>query len=196
MDQDSLARFLVISSAKHDHLCPRQVLGVRMALAAARKLSLEVPRRDKRLLVIVETDGCFVDGIEAVTGATVGHRTLRVEDYGKVAATFIDVGNSTAVRISPGADIRNKASLFSPDEQQVYSAQLKAYKIMPDHILLTIQPVQTSTSLEKIISHPGLRAICTRCGEEIINEREVVSGDRVLCRSCADAGYYKAIERM
>ena len=69
--------------------------------AAAAMLELEVPRKDKRLLVIVETDGCFVDGVEAAVGVSVGGRTLRVEDYGKIAATFVDVKTERALRVAP-----------------------------------------------------------------------------------------------
>jgi formylmethanofuran dehydrogenase subunit E len=42
------------------------------------------------LLTILETDGCAADGVSAATGCWVGRRTLRVEDFGKVAATFVD----------------------------------------------------------------------------------------------------------
>lgn len=86
------------SAARHTHLCPRQVLGVRVALAGASALGLSIPRADKRLLIILETDGCFADGVEAATGCTVGHRTLRVEDYGKITATFADTATEKAIR--------------------------------------------------------------------------------------------------
>ena len=95
-----LAQILQIAAARHKHLCPRQVLGARIGLAGGIALDLPLPRQDKRLLVIIETDGCFADGIEVATGCTVGHRTLRVEDYGKIAATFIDVKTEQAVRPS------------------------------------------------------------------------------------------------
>ncbi|MBN1454350.1 MAG: hypothetical protein JW963_25255 [Anaerolineales bacterium] len=77
---------LNLSSARHSHLCSRQALGARIGLAGASALRLEVPRRDKRLLIILETDGCFVDGIESATGCTAGHRTLRIEDYAFLSA--------------------------------------------------------------------------------------------------------------
>jgi formylmethanofuran dehydrogenase subunit E len=86
-----LQTILEISAAQHRHLCPRQVLGARLGLAGAAALGLEAPRRDKRLLMIVETDGCFADGVAAATGCAMGHRTLRLADYGKSAATFVDV---------------------------------------------------------------------------------------------------------
>src|SRR4029079_4322305 len=95
---------LKLSSARHTHVDPRQVLGVRIGLAGAAALELALPRTDKRLLVIVETDGCFADGVEVTTGCTMGHRTLRLADYGKIAATFTDVKNGVSVRVAPRLD--------------------------------------------------------------------------------------------
>ena len=105
---------LDISASRHTHLCPRQVIGIRMGLAGAAALDIEVPQRKKQLLTIVETDGCFADGVEVATGCTLGHRTLRVEDYGKVAATFVDTKHNRAVRVAPNPDIRHKAFQYAP----------------------------------------------------------------------------------
>lgn len=187
---------LEASSRQHSHLCPRQVLGVRIGLAGASALGLEVPRRDKRLLVIVETDGCFVSGIEVVTGAAVRHRTLRVEDYGKVAATFVDVETGRAVRVSPRRDVREKALLYAPTEKRRYFAQLKAYQIMPDEELLTVQEVTLNRPVATLVSRPGVRVNCALCGEEIINEREVWVDGQCLCRTCAGEGYYRPTLRL
>ena len=71
-------------SSRHDHLCPRQVLGVRMGLAGLEAIGLEAPMPHKAALVFIETDGCFADGIEVATGASVGHRTLKIVDTGKM----------------------------------------------------------------------------------------------------------------
>lgn len=189
-----LQTILEISTARHSHLCPRQILGARIGLAGGAALGLELPRSDKRLLIILETDGCFADGVEVATGCTVGHRTLRVEDYGKIAATFIDVKSGAAVRIAPQSDVRERAYAYAPSEPRHYFAQLQAYQIMPDAELLTMQPVTLTTPIEAIVSRPGVRVNCDQCGEEIINEREVVSGSQRLCRACAGQGYYRAAE--
>lgn len=183
------------SSREHSHLCPRQVLGVRMGLVGMKALGFEAPPAKKRLLVIVETDGCFVDGIIAATGCTVGHRTLRVEDYGKVAATFVDVQEERAVRIAPAPDIRQKAYAYAPDEPRHYFAQLRAYQIMPDEEMFIITEVALATPLAAILSRPGVRVNCDSCGEEIINEREVRRDGLILCRSCAYGGYYSITSR-
>lgn len=189
-----LQTILEISTARHSHLCPRQILGARIGLAGGAALGLDLPRNDKRLLIILETDGCFADGVEVATGCTVGHRTLRVEDYGKIAATFIDVKSGAAVRIAPRLDVRERAYTYAPAEPRHYFAQLQAYHIMPDAELLTMQPVTLTTPIEAIVSRPGIRVNCDQCGEEIINERDVVNGSQRLCRACAGQGYYRAAE--
>lgn len=189
MKQD-LQSILEVSSARHIHLCPRQVLGARIGLAGTAALGYELPRYDKRMLIILETDGCFADGVEAATGCTVGHRTLRIEDYGKIAATFVDAQTGQALRIAPRLDVRERAYDYAPGESRHYSAQLKGYQIMPDDELLTIQPVQLTIPVSKIISRAGVRILCGGCGEEIVNEREILVDGRMLCHICALGGYY------
>ena len=153
-------------------------------------LGFHEPPAKKQLLIISETDGCFVDGISAATGCTVGHRTLRVEDYGKVAATFVDTVTGQAVRVAPALDIREKAYAYAPDEPRHYFAQMRAYQIMPDDEMFTCTVVALNTPVEEIVSRPGVRVNCDLCGEEIMNEREIHQGGLTLCRACAGGGYY------
>lgn len=193
MFSHDLSAILAASSARHSHLCPRQVLGARIGLAGGLALGLDLPRTDKRLLVFVESDGCFADGVEVATGCTMGHRTLRLEDYGKIAAVFVDVTSERAVRVAPRLDVRERAYAYAPGERRHYFAQLQAYQVMPDDELLTIQTVTLATPVVAIVSKPILRTNCDRCGEEIINEREVMTGRQTLCRSCAGPGYYRPV---
>jgi formylmethanofuran dehydrogenase subunit E len=164
-----------------------------MGLAGAAALGMAVPRSDKRLLIIVETDGCFVDGIEVATGCSVGHRTLRVEDYGKIAATFIQVKTGRAIRLAPRLDVRQRARDYAPEEKRRYFAQLKGYQIMPPEELFSLQEVVLTTPVADIISRPGVRVNCAICGEEIINQRQVWSGDGPLCLACAQPAYYQVV---
>ena len=181
---------LELSSRDHSHLCPRQILGVRMGLAGMSALGFDSPPDKKRLLVITETDGCFVDGINAATKCAVGHRTLRVEDYGKVAATFVDTQTGLALRVAPALDIRQRSYAYAPDEPRHYFAQMQAYQVMPDNVMFTITEVQLRTPIEAIVSHPGIRVNCDVCGEEIMNEREAHHEGLTLCRACAGDSYY------
>ena len=194
MSRASRAQMLEMSAARHDHLCPRQVLGVRIGLAGVTALGLDTPRRDKRLLVILETDGCFADGIEAATGCTVGHRTLRIEDYGKIAATFVDTETALAIRVHPQLNVRDKTAEYARGEARRYFAQLLSYQCMPDADLLAVQPVRLQVPVQQLVSRAGVRETCGNCGEEIINERGVVLGGHLLCRSCAFGGYYGSLD--
>jgi formylmethanofuran dehydrogenase subunit E len=177
--------------AARRRLCPRQVLGVRIGLAGAFSVGLEVPREDKRLLVIAETDGCFLDGLMEATGTSPERRTLRITDYGKTAASFIDVETGEALRVSPRQDIRQRAHLYAPKETRRYFAMLQGYQCMPAEELLKIHGIELETPVEALIGRPGVRTTCQVCGEEIINLREVVSEGVTLCRSCAGEKYYK-----
>ncbi len=191
----SLDDLLQASAAlHHDHLCPKQVLGVRMGLRAARELGIDLPQADKRLIALVETDGCFTDGVSVATGCWIGRRTLRVIDFGKVAATFVDTLDRRAARLAPHADARALAGLFAPEAASTWEAQLLGYQRMPDEQLFSLQAVALTTPIEQIVSRPGLKAICQACGEDILNEREVIRAGAVLCRSCAGQPYYQPIE--
>lgn len=190
---EDLQIILATAAREHSHLCPRQILGVRIGLRGICSLELEPNRGSKRFLVITEMDGCFADGLSAATHCTVGHRTLRVEDYGKTAATFIDTQTRKAIRVVPVLDIRECACAFVPDEPRHYFAQMRAYQSMPDEEMLTVREVFLNTSIEQIVSRPGLRVNCDVCGEEIMNEREVIRNNLTLCRACAGYGYYQSI---
>lgn len=187
----ALSELLKLSSARHSHLCPRQVLGVRMGLAGLAAIGLEAPMPHKAALVVIESDGCFADGIEVATGAMVGHRTLRLADQGKIAATFANVKTGVAVRLAPRLDVRQWALAYAPDVKKKYYAQLKGYQVMPEIELFSFHEVTLDPSLEAIISRPGVRKKCARCGEEIINERQVFANGVTLCKTCAGIGYYR-----
>ncbi len=178
------------STALHRHLCPRQVLGVRIGFCGGTALGLDVPRTDKRLLVIVETDGCGADGISVASGCWVGKRTLRVVDFGKLAATFVDTYTNQAVRVVPRPGIRETAWGYTKDANNRWTAQLEGYRLMPEQELLQTMPVTLTVNVEKLIGRPGVRVVCEVCREEIMNDREVIIEETVLCRACVGEAYY------
>lgn len=188
MDLQSL---LEKSSRDHSHLCPRQILGVRMGLCGLKALGVSANQGSKRLLVITETDGCFADGLTAATDCSVGHRTLRVEDYGKAAATFVDTQTGLTIRVAPALDIRERAYQYATNEPRHYFAQLQAYQVMPDEEMFSVTEVHLAVSIAEIVSRPGVRVNCDMCGEEIMNEREVHKNGQVLCKACSANAYYQ-----
>src|SRR6266511_616309 len=187
----SLELILRESAKRHKHLCPRQVLGARMALLTGELLELELPRVDKRLLVIAETDGCTVDGIIAATGCHVGGRTLRILDFGKVAAAFIDTRTEESIRIIPRREARILSGDYAPTVRNQWEAMLLAYQVMPVAELFTVQHISLLIPLSKIIGRPTMKTVCEICKEEIINGREVMNGGSILCCACAGNSYYQ-----
>jgi len=186
-----LKTLLEASAARHhQHLCPRQVLGVRIGLYAGELFDLGLPQDDKRLFAFVETDGCLTDGIAVATGCTVGRRTMYLIDYGKTAATFVDTVTGRALRLTPHPQARTRAWHYAPEAPDRWHAQLIAYQRMPTAELLLVQEVTLNVSLVAIISQPGRRVVCERCGEDIINERQVRRDGQLLCRACAEGAYY------
>lgn len=190
-----LKPLLAASAALHRHLCPRQVLGVRVGLAGAAALDIEVPQVAKRLLVIVETDGCFCDGVAVATNCWVGRRTMRIADFGKTAATFVDTLTEAAVRVAPRPGARAAAAAWAPPAASRWESQLVGYQHMAEEDLLSVRAVQLTLASATLISRPGLRVLCEGCGEEIMNERERRVGDRVLCRACAGEAYCTDLPR-
>jgi formylmethanofuran dehydrogenase subunit E len=200
-DRELLDDLMQASSVRHQHLCPRQVLGIRIGLRGLQALHFGDPadqtrfrNADKRLLTIVETDGCGADGVAVATDCYVGRRTLRVVDFGKVAATFVDTHTGCAVRVAPAPDVRRRVQAYALTAPSRWHAYLAGYQVMPDEALLQTQPVRLAQPLSTILSRPNLRVRCSVCGEEIMNEREVRQGGRVLCRSCAGDRYYTPLQ--
>jgi formylmethanofuran dehydrogenase subunit E len=193
-------------AALHDHLCPRQVLGVRIGLLAVRLLGFESPPAGKRLFAIVETDGCACDGVSVATGCWVGKRSLRVEDYGKVAASLADRTTGRAVRVWPRADARAAALALAgagaaatggdgveEGRDERWRAMLAGYQALPDEALLCHTPVRLGLDLAWQLGAEDMRAACSACGEEIANGRELRHGTAVRCRACAGAAYYESL---
>ncbi len=190
--QDELEELLAESAALHGHICPGQVLGVRMAMLGCHELGIDNPREEpKRLVVYVEIDRCATDAIQGVTGCKLGKRTMKYVDYGKLAATFVDLHTGKSVRIAARENAREKASLWHRPGWTKHEAEVVAYKAMPDEELFHIQHVFVPIPAEDMPGPPQHRVTCEDCGEGINDRREVTVAGRVLCQSCAYGSYYQ-----
>jgi formylmethanofuran dehydrogenase subunit E len=168
----------------------------RVGLAGLKLLDIDptIQQRNKHLMIISETDGCFVDGIEVTAQVSVGHRSLKIEDYGKIAATFVDLKSGRAVRLHPVPGARELALQYCQEEKRAYFAQLKAYQIIPDRQLLHTEWITLKQDLQQIVGSPRQRAYCIRCGEEVINGREILESGLPTCVACAGRAYYQSGE--
>jgi formylmethanofuran dehydrogenase subunit E len=186
--EQSFDELLVEAVRFHGHLCPGQVLGVRMVRAGCRALGIGEPRRaGKRLVVLVEIDRCATDAIQALTGVSLGKRTLKHLDYGKMAATFADAVTGAAVRVVARDDARQRASAWASGEGDPRRAQAAAYRVMPEDLLLRLEPVVVRPGW---LDRRRVRTACEGCGEGVNYERGVRVGGRLLCRPCSGDSYY------
>jgi formylmethanofuran dehydrogenase subunit E len=185
-----LSTLVAATQALHKHLCPRQILGIRMGVYAGELLGVKFPQTDKRIIAFVETDGCFTDGIMVATGCSLGHRTMRLMDQGKVAVTMADTETNRAVRIWPSPDSRVLAARYAPEARSSWHAQLDAYQRITARELLCAAEVTLQLSLSTLVGQPGVRVTCESCGEEILNRREQSVNGRTLCVHCAGETYW------
>jgi len=189
---------LLAESVKiHGHLCAGQVLGVRMSMLGLRSIGVSDPKGHdrKKLIVYVEMDRCATDAVQSVTGCSLGHRTMKFLDYGKMAATFVNLATRKAARIIALEESRDKAKNMFPEMTNKYAAQLEAYKVMPDEELFAVQDVQVELKPEDMPGKPLRRVVCDECGEHVQDMREVRRDGKVLCTACAEGGYYTVIDR-
>jgi formylmethanofuran dehydrogenase subunit E len=189
----SLNEYLSDAEAAHGHLCAGQVLGVRMAMLGLEKLGIEDPQgRDrKRLITYVEIDRCMTDAVAVVTGCRLGKRALKFRDWGKVAATFIDLSTGRAVRVVAKDSAKDAARHLHPELDSKNQQQMLAYREMSDEELFHTQEVRVSLGPEDLPGYKGERIACAQCGETINFRREIRQDDRVLCRACAGERYWE-----
>ncbi len=186
-------QLLAESVAAHGHLCPGQVVGVRLALVGLRLLKFAVPPtlpELKRLIIFVEMDRCTGDAVAHVTQVKLGRRSLKFVDYGIMAATFVDLASQRAYRIISTEESRDLAAVFCPDLVDPVQQQIQAYKVMPDAIMFRVQEVTVDLTPLDLPGPTRRKVACQRCGQVVRDGREVRDNGEVLCRPCAGGAYF------
>lgn len=192
---NTLDEFLAEAERAHGHLCAGQVLGVRMAMLGLAKLGIEDARgKDrKRLVTFVEIDRCATDAVAVVTGCRLGKRALKFRDWGKVAATFLDVSSGRAVRIAAKESSKELARRAHPELADKNQQQMLAYRELTDEELFDVRWVKVALPPEEFPGYKGERIVCEACGEGINFRREVRRDGKVLCRACAGEQYWEPL---
>jgi len=175
------------AEAAHGHLCAGQILGVRMALLGLSRLGIADPHGvdRKRLITYVEIDRCATDAISLVTGCRLGKRALKFRDWGKMAATFVDLQAGRAIRIIALEDARELAERHYPHLDSKSRKQMQAYRELPDVQLFREQWVRVTIDPSDLPGSSGNRVICARCGEGVNFGRMVLVNGEQLCLTCA-----------
>ncbi len=192
---NTLDDYLRDAETAHGHICAGQILGVRMAMLGLARLGIDDPRgKDrKRLVTYVEIDRCATDAVAIVTGCRLGKRALKFRDWGKVAATFVDLATGKAVRISAKESSKQLARTMFPDITDKNQQQMRAYRKMTDDDLFSVQWVKVEVGSEEMPGYKGERIVCDECGEGINFRREIRKDGRTLCRACVGERYYEVL---
>jgi len=184
---ESFDQLLVEAEAAHGHLCAGLVLGVRMALLGLNRLGIRDPKGEdrKKLIVYVEIDRCATDAIEIVTGCRLSKRTLKFRDWGKMAATFVNLETGRAIRIVALDNARDLADQLFPQIESESRRQAMAYRELTDAQMFTEQWVRVTIDPQELPGARSTRIDCPRCGEGVNFDRfALVNGER-LCLPCA-----------
>jgi formylmethanofuran dehydrogenase subunit E len=193
----SLDEYLQDAAVAHGHLCAGQVLGVRMAMFGLRSLDLNDPQgKDrKRIVTFVEIDRCATDAVMVVTGCRLGKRAIKFRDWGKMAATFVDLETGKALRVAARESSKDLAKRMYPDLTDKNQQQMKAYREVDDEALFSTQWVKVDLPPEEFPGFKGERIVCSECGEGISYRREVNQDGRILCRACAGESYFRPVSK-
>ncbi|HZC22875.1 MAG TPA: FmdE family protein [Candidatus Binatia bacterium] len=191
----SLDEYLLDAEQAHGHLCAGQVLGVRLAMLGLQKLGIDDPhgKDRKRLVTFVEIDRCATDAIGVVTGCRLGKRALKFRDWGKMAATFVDVSVGKAIRVAARESSKERARQLYPEIENKNQQQMRAYREMSDEELFATEWVKVELPPEEFPGYKGERIVCGQCGEGVNFRREVHRDGKTYCRACAGEKYYEPL---
>jgi len=185
---------LASSAAAHGHLCPGQVVGVRMALLGCRLIGLDDTQsraQIKKLIVYVEMDRCTADAVAHVTGVKLGRRSLKFMDYGIMAASFVNLETGKAFRVISTEESRALASVYAPEVPGNYAQQLEAYQRMPESVLFRVEEVMIEISDCDLPGPTRYKVACVRCGQVVRDRRELLVDGRPHCAPCAGGAYFR-----
>jgi formylmethanofuran dehydrogenase subunit E len=191
----SFEKLLKKSTDIHGHICAGQVIGVRMSMLGLKKIIIDDPygRDRKKLYVFVEIDRCATDAIQTVTGCSLGKRSLKWVDNGVMAATFVNLVDGTAVRITAREEAREFAEEHFSEIADKYRRQLAAYQDMPENELFAVEAVEVDIPECDMPGRPLRRVRCDVCDDWVQDSREVMHNEKTMCKGCAFGRYYRSL---
>jgi formylmethanofuran dehydrogenase subunit E len=170
--------------AFHGHICSGIMLGVRLARAGLKYLGIDDPAQNRDFMVYCEIDRCLTDAIQSVTGLSAGKRRLKIREYGKMAACFVDINTYKGVRIV----VSGKQSMPDDADPVIFWDQFT------DEEIFKFQPVMVDIPLGDKPGRPIRSVLCDKCGEKIMDAKDILVDGLTLCRTCADgSAYYRLI---
>jgi formylmethanofuran dehydrogenase subunit E len=201
----------------HGHRCPFLALGVK----AGQYAMMQLQHHDhdhghghghshgfEEVVAVVEGCNCFIDGIQVVTGCTLGNNGLMVKDLGKAAVTVARRHDSRAVRLAVRADFREGmfarypvvGPLFEKVMVQKQATEEERHRFR--HLWEAIARRELEVPLEEqfrvqtlTIPAPDTArsqetVVCSRCGEGVLAAKARFQEGQHLCLPCAGESYF------
>jgi formylmethanofuran dehydrogenase subunit E len=207
IEANDLHGLLLKTGEIHGHHCVGSALGVMAAQSAMKELGIKENTGMEHVIALVETNSCFSDGVQIVTGCTFGNNALIYQDFGKSAVTLLKRnGEGVRVSIRPGAgkiienldlESRERYKKFLEDRETLSEEEkrimelneklcfriftLEKYSILKTERVKMDIPAEYSRILES--------AFCAMCGEKVMATKTVERDGETLCIPCSDANY-------
>lgn len=189
MVEEKMEEIVKFAAKLHGHFSPGVALGIRMGQIGLKKLGL--PKGDKRLFAVVETTLCLADGIQVSTGCTIGHASLHVEDFGKLAVCLARSDTKRGVRIIL------KKGLQSPLVEAWMMRKRKLSHETEEELAKELLRLDDSSFIiEEVMVEPFSEfdeseiVACAKCGELLVGTKAVKKQDETLCKACSGLRYY------
>jgi formylmethanofuran dehydrogenase subunit E len=164
------------AGAVHGAYCPALALGVMAGVYAQRELGVATGDAED-VVAVVETTGCFADGVRYVTGCTTGNGGLVYRDDGKTAATL-------ARRSAPESGVRICLRAVGGVPSGCGDADA-AFDVV-GRPLREFCDVETGVGVALPAREPAPDdAVCDACGEPVRRAKAVECDGELRCRPCA-----------
>lgn len=175
--------------AYHGHLCLGQVLGVHLAEKGMEIIGTTDP---KKMIVFVENDRCIADAIQILTGTRLGRRSMKLVNYGKMAATFVNTETGAAFRVWVSGKINEMIGKISSDRQEKERQYDMVLRSNSEDVV-SVQKVNVDIPIEEMPGKPKRTVTCVQCGEKVMDSKDISSEKGPLCLACAKGAYYSLI---
>ena len=128
-----------------------------------------------------------------VTGCRLGKRALKFRDFGKMAATFCDLREDKAIRVVALESSKDRARELYPDIERRTNSRCSRIAKCRTTSCSPPNGCESKSVRKRCRDIKAGRVSCDECGEGINFSREVLSGGRTLCKSCAGDRYYESL---
>lgn len=194
------------AEALHGHLCPFVSLGVKAGQYAMKQLNTGSTGMEE-VVAIVECNNCFTDGIQVVTGCTFGNNALIFRDLGKTAVTVALRGSGQGMRLVVRPQYRDEMFARYPAAGPLFEKVVVQRNATPEeehhlhHIWPAIaykelaRPLEESLLVQEVtVKVPAYariypNAICSQCGEAVMEPRVRLVQGKPTCITCAGVEY-------